>query len=205
MNPIQFPEINHPGMKKPKGWTDEECTTLPVWVGPAMVGQRMTPSIVSAWRMTADELKEFLNTGIVYLRICGEGMPPVSLFTHNPWRWKEGYETPRGEVSGAMEILEERFEQIEKHGYTTEYDINNNGHFQLIEMAHALINPYTPDVDEIIDKMPDGLHPGMTIEQWCRIMQKSFQERLRIAGALIAAQIDREKALEKQAKTFKPQ
>ncbi len=205
MNPIEFPEVNHPGMKKPEGWKDDECTTLPVWVGPAMVGQRMTPSIVSAWRMDASELKEFLNTGIVYLRICSERMPPVSLFTHNPWRWKEGYEMPRGEVSGAMEILEERYEQLEKHGYTTQFDIDKNGGFQLIEMAQALMNPYTPSIEEIIKKMPDGLQQGMTDKEWCRMMQKSFQERLRIAGALIAAQIDREKALEKQAETFKPQ
>lgn len=201
MNPIEFPEVNHPGMKKPKGWTDEECTTLPVWVGQAMVGQRMTPSIVSAWRMTADELKEFLNTGIVYLRICGEGMPPVSLFTHNPWRWKEGYETPRGEVSGAMEILEERYEQLEKLQFSVAEDVKKWPDNELIDMARELLNPFAHLSENYTEAMPEGFDHRL----WYKMINKPYMERMRIAGALIAAQIDREKALQKQAETFKPQ
>jgi hypothetical protein len=81
MLPTQFPEANFTFLK-PEGMTDEECMDLPVWKGSLGVG---TPGIISCWKFAKEDLEEINRTGVIYLSIVGSGMPPVSLFTENPW------------------------------------------------------------------------------------------------------------------------
>jgi hypothetical protein len=88
--------------------------------------------------------------------------------------------------SGIELIAEERQEQIEKHGRTIEKDVAENFGCKLSYAAQNLLS--APVKEE-----------GFPIE-WnkticAKMAVKSYKERLIIAGALIAAEIDRLNAL----------
>lgn len=86
-------------------------------------------------------------------------------------------------MTGIELIAQERAEQIGKHGFTIEDDIVNNRFNQLIEGATILMrsNPKIKDLPFRWDK-----------ERWRKMIVKPYKERLVIAAALIAAEIDRE-------------
>jgi hypothetical protein len=66
--------------------TDEQCFDLPVFKGNNTDEDgNVTPVIISCWRFAKEDLEEIQRTGCIYLSICGHGMPPVSLFTENPF------------------------------------------------------------------------------------------------------------------------
>lgn len=67
---------------KPKDMTDEQCMDLPVFKGKDSEG---FPIIISCWKFSKEDLDEIQKTGEIYLSITGYGMPPVSLFTENPF------------------------------------------------------------------------------------------------------------------------
>lgn len=67
---------------KPGSMTDEQCMDLPVFKGLDANG---LPVIVSCWRFSKEDLEEIQRTGCIYLSVCGTGMPPVGLFTENPF------------------------------------------------------------------------------------------------------------------------
>lgn len=67
---------------KPKDITDDQCMDLPVFKGHTTDG---FPVIISCWKFSKEDLEEIQNTGCIYLSITGNGMPPVSLFTENPF------------------------------------------------------------------------------------------------------------------------
>jgi len=77
-------------------------------------------------------------------------------------------------------ITTERNEQIEKHGRTLKYDKMNNSTGQLAMAAVALIEN---DGDKFSQTWDKAICEKM--------INKSYQERLVIAGALIAAELDR--------------
>lgn len=82
-------------------------------------------------------------------------------------------------MTGLELIAKERKEQIEKHGYTVDNDVQNNNNRQLLNAAGALMTG-------------SMLRPtSWEQESWQHMMLKSKKERLIIAGALIAAEIDR--------------
>ena len=56
-------------MMRPPDMTHEECRDLTVW--------RDGKQIISCWRLTEDELKTVRQTGVVWLSIRGNTMPPV--------------------------------------------------------------------------------------------------------------------------------
>jgi hypothetical protein len=85
--------------------------------------------------------------------------------------------------TGAELIAIEREEQIYIHGRTIEYDVENNEFSQLSYAAECLI---TDDPHNEI-----GAPHGWSSQLWTRMKNKSYKERLIIAGALIAAEIDR--------------
>ncbi len=86
MLPVDFPEANFT-FTKPANMTDEQCSSLRVWKGPVKVeDQRITvPAIISKWTFSKEDLEEIARTGCIYLSITGTGMPPVALFTENPF------------------------------------------------------------------------------------------------------------------------
>ena len=92
--------------------------------------------------------------------------------------------------TGIELIAIERQEQIEKHGRTIHYDIENNTDSQLQLGAEALL-------DNDFDKFP-----ALWDDAICyKMLEKSLKERLIIAGALIAAEIDRLQATSTEIKS----
>jgi predicted NodU family carbamoyl transferase len=85
--------------------------------------------------------------------------------------------------TGIELIEEERNEQIKKHGRTPERDVRENHNHQLRNAAMRLI-----DVPKIrYHQCPQDWNKTI----WNKICDKSYSERLIIAGALIAAELDR--------------
>jgi len=88
--------------------------------------------------------------------------------------------------TGIELIAEERLEQIIKHGRTTVRDgIENNNH-QLTKGALMLLSI---DYEEGID--PSEYPEGWDKDICLHMIKKTYEQRLIIAGALIAAEIDR--------------
>jgi hypothetical protein len=86
-------------------------------------------------------------------------------------------------MNGIEEISRERSEQLNKHQRSVEDDVMYNDDEQLASAAMELISS-TPDpgfCDEI------AWNPTI----WEHMTGKSYRDRLIIAGALIAAEIDR--------------
>lgn len=86
MLPVDFPARNFV-YQKPQGWTDEQCSDLPVWKGNAPIDDQgnTAPTIISCWKLSKEDLEQIQKTGEIWLSICSNGMPPVSLFTENPF------------------------------------------------------------------------------------------------------------------------
>lgn len=88
--------------------------------------------------------------------------------------------------TGIELIAEERNEQIEKHGRTVDYDVIQNSNEQLSDAASKLC------VDDAGGYWPtDTLPLNWRQDLWDKMTNKPYKERLIIAGALIAAEIDR--------------
>ena len=87
-------------------------------------------------------------------------------------------------TSGAELIAIERQEQIEKHGRTVEEDVRFNTKGQLSVAAGILSQKFIPDNMDLIPKEWNEII-------WNNMLRKPYKERLIIAGALIAAEIDR--------------
>lgn len=87
--------------------------------------------------------------------------------------------------TGIELIAEERQEQIEKHNYTTHDDVLGNDEGQLSEAAAKLCS-------DRFGTLPTTDTPaGWNQESWVKMTTKPYKDRLIIAGALIAAEIDR--------------
>lgn len=97
--------------------------------------------------------------------------------------------------TGIQLITEERQEQIEKHGRSIPNDVRDNADMQLSFGAALLLCP---------DPTAMGFDPNSTSGKpkdwdkviWNKMMSKSYKKRLIIAGALIAAEIDRIQAID---------
>lgn len=88
--------------------------------------------------------------------------------------------------SGIELIAQEREEQIHKHGRTIGHDVLQNKHGQLVKGAECLLAGTT-------------LRPmGWNEQIYEKMRKKAYKDRLIIAGALIAAEIDRLQALEER-------
>jgi len=86
MLPVTFEQQNKI-YTKPEGWTDEQCSDLSVWQGQTPIDDHgnMSPSIISCWKLSKEDIEEIKRTGVIWLCISSDGMPPVSLFTENPF------------------------------------------------------------------------------------------------------------------------
>lgn len=81
MKGVKFEQANF-DWGAPKGM-ENECSTLPAWRGREAVTNY--PVSVSCWELSKEELEEVQRTGKIWLRVYGEGHPPVSLGTEDPW------------------------------------------------------------------------------------------------------------------------
>ena len=86
--------------------------------------------------------------------------------------------------NGIELIAEERDEQVFKHNRSVKYDAENNKGMQLSKAAQRLISPYTHWKTTICP-------PKWKKMIWRKMVKKEYKDRLIIAGALIAAEIDR--------------
>ena len=84
--------------------------------------------------------------------------------------------------TGIELIAEERQKQIEKHGRTVELDVKQNHKRQLRDATMKLICITAKISDPPID---------WNFSIWDKMRNKPIKERLIIAGALIAAELDR--------------
>jgi hypothetical protein len=84
--------------------------------------------------------------------------------------------------TGIELINEERIEQIEKHQVTISKDILNNPNGELMTAARLLLYPYAT-----ASEPPNNWDKII----WNRMRNKTVRQRLIIAGALIAAELDR--------------
>lgn len=90
--------------------------------------------------------------------------------------------------TGIEQIVKERQEQVEKHGRTVETDKIENDYLQLPSAVVNLIGKNTVfDLDDTEDYVPQGWDAAV----YTKMKNKPYKERLVIAGALIAAEIDR--------------
>lgn len=88
-------------------------------------------------------------------------------------------------IDGIDLIAKERYEQITKHGRTIEHDVKYNRQSELYLGAMAIL-------EKDLIQFPSNWDGA-----WCaRAIQKSYKERLIIAGAFIAAELDLLQALE---------
>lgn len=81
MIPIDFEQSNFTFLK-PEGMTEDECGDLPVRTGEDQNG---FPSIISCWQLSEEDKVRVAKTGVVWLNICGQGMPPVCVQASNPF------------------------------------------------------------------------------------------------------------------------
>lgn len=90
-------------------------------------------------------------------------------------------------MSGAKLILLERERQLNELNITQERDIECNEDYQLSYAASCLCKIHT---------FPSSPPPkDWSIVIWKKMLNKGYKERLVIAGALIAAEIDRMEAI----------
>lgn len=92
--------------------------------------------------------------------------------------------------TGIELIAEERKEQIEKHGRTIKKDVQFNDSEQLSMAAEMLL---AVSHEEGID--PASYPDGWDYDICQKMISKPYKQRLIIAGALIAAEIDRLQSL----------
>lgn len=94
-------------------------------------------------------------------------------------------------MTGIELIAKEREEQLTKHGRTVEDDKKHNSEYQLMDAATTLAeypDENAADYIKFVKDLPPG---GWETETWNKMAEKSYKERLIIAGALLAAEIDR--------------
>lgn len=92
---------------------------------------------------------------------------------------------------GVIAILNERNDQIHKHGLSVKDDVLHNPNGELIQAARALMKPTPVEHD---------FPASWGVAAVRKMINKSLAERYIIAGALISAELDRISYLEKQKK-----
>ena len=97
--------------------------------------------------------------------------------------------------TGIQLIQEERVDQMYKHGISVYDDFQNNNVGQLTYAAKLLISS-----EKLITMVYENPPKGWNKHIWKRLLDKSYKDRLVIAAALIAAELDRLQEHEKLAK-----
>lgn len=87
MTPIDFDGSNFL-LNKPPEMTADECEPLNVLaLKPQGGGHTM---IISCWKLSREELEQINRTGVVWLVVYGEAMPPVGITTERPFHFLNG-------------------------------------------------------------------------------------------------------------------
>lgn len=94
--------------------------------------------------------------------------------------------------TGIELIAEERREQIEKHGFDLDKDAEDYSNY---ELYNAALYALTLERDKYPETWEFWWHDKMMAKQERMSEEEFWIERLKIAGALIAAEIDRIQSL----------
>lgn len=86
-------------------------------------------------------------------------------------------------------IAQEREEQINKHGRTASHDLENNEHGDLGDAA-SIMSMFEFGCNEP-EEMAENFPHDWDREMCRKMINKPYRERLIIAGAMIAAELDR--------------
>lgn len=91
--------------------------------------------------------------------------------------------------TGIELIAQERDKHINKHHQFVEDDVEQNSDYQLANAAHSLciVELHEWHTHDIRKQRPYNWNE----DRWMKMATKPYKERLIIAGALIAAEIDR--------------
>jgi hypothetical protein len=92
--------------------------------------------------------------------------------------------------TGVELIAEERQKQIDKHGFTAEHHVNHDVWYENFQLQLAAVTLLMHEFEEQIE-VEANLPEGWELEWFLRLNAKDRRERLIIAGALIAAELDR--------------
>lgn len=95
--------------------------------------------------------------------------------------------------TGIELIVRERNEQLTKHQISVKQDVKNNSDNQLANVASILCCPdydIYDDDGELLD-LEEFCPFNWNVNHFLKMIKKPYKERLSIAGALIAAEIDR--------------
>ncbi|MBD8081110.1 hypothetical protein [Chryseobacterium caseinilyticum] len=95
---------------------------------------------------------------------------------------------------GIQELAAERQKQIDKHGFTAEHHVNHPEWYEnkqlIVAAASLLLQDLTPE-------QASGDFPENWDEKWfADLLSRSEAERVIIAGALLAAELDRKNELD---------
>lgn len=93
--------------------------------------------------------------------------------------------------TGIELIAQERKEQIEKHGWSIDHDKRFNKCGELLWGTLAVLKGGDQDNERLWYERGTEMPPWWDYEIKKTMVEKSYKERLIIAGALIAAEIDR--------------
>lgn len=136
---------------------------------------------IGCCEFSADEMVQAIVSGRLYFGVHSSPIPPVFLSVFNPLETidqKEERMKSNRKISGAIDILIERAEQLDKHGFTIEHDAKHmHGELKLAAMYCVFLD---------IDLWPHNWSSYLA----GKISAKPEEERLAIAGALLAAHID---------------
>ncbi|OYD42310.1 hypothetical protein ACF3OC_08500 [Sphingobacterium cellulitidis] len=99
--------------------------------------------------------------------------------------------------TGIELIAKEREEQINKHGYTKEQDLMYQSN-ELLQAASGILGLPRPGTKSTVSMSIMSFTPPTGWDKfiWSKMCSKPYKERLIIAGALIAAELDRLTAIE---------
>jgi hypothetical protein len=97
--------------------------------------------------------------------------------------------------TGIELIAEERQKQIDKHGFTGEHYANHPEWYDNQQLQYAATTLLMHEFEEVVDTK-DNLPDGWDQEWFDDLNSRTRKERLIIAAALIAAELDRLNAKE---------
>jgi len=92
--------------------------------------------------------------------------------------------------TGIELIAQERQKQIDKHGFTGKHHADHPEWYEVLQLQYAATTLLMHELEEVID-VHDNLPNGWDLDWFIKLNAKDRKQRLIIAGALIAAELDR--------------
>lgn len=101
----------------------------------------------------------------------------------------------QSDITGVNLIAQERQKQIDKHGFTGKHHVDHPEWYDNDQLQIAATTLLMHELQEVV-YVDENLPDGWDLEWFEDLNRRQHKERLIIAGALIAAELDRLKAME---------